>query len=425
MIHFLIMGRISMLSLAIAVAISGTIMRAVSTLNESRFKPQYFTRKRKMPFEKMLKFLLSMHKTSTQSALHNFFESKGITMSQQALSKARSKFDHTPFSKLFTSVRDAFYGKEYLDTLHKYYDKFIIAIDGSETCLPNIPLLLEKFGGTGAKSSSPTARMSIAYDVLNDFIVDANFTPLNVSERTHAKNHIEAVEKIIDLKNAIFIMDRGYASREFIEQLSEKSYYLFRLRTKFNAEIDKLPLGSHIITLYKNVTVRVVKFILPSGETETLLTNLFDLDETSFKDLYFKRWRIEVKYDVVKNKLEMPCFGGFTENIIMQDFWISMYLANMAAIAKNEADEKIREQRKDKDNMFEYQANVNTLIGSLRDKLADAVFSRNPMQRIRKLERIITEIQKSVVPIRPDDTSTPRYNYTRNSSHHHNKKHNL
>ena len=110
-------------------------------------------------------------------------------MSQQALSKARSKFDHSPFLKLFNGVRDAFYGAEYLPTLRKFHDKFLVAIDGSETPLPNLPALLEKFGGTGAKASSPTARMSIAYDVLNDFIIDAAFSPLTVSERDHAKDH--------------------------------------------------------------------------------------------------------------------------------------------------------------------------------------------------------------------------------------------
>ena len=102
-----------MLSFAMAVAISASIMRAVSTLNESRLKPQYFTRKRKLPFYALLKFLLSMHKTSTQSALGKFLERKGITMSQQALSKARSKFDHTPFLKLFDGIRNAFYSSEY------------------------------------------------------------------------------------------------------------------------------------------------------------------------------------------------------------------------------------------------------------------------------------------------------------------------
>jgi len=414
-----------MLSFAMAVAISASIMRAVSTLNESRLKPQYFTRKRKLPFYALLKFLLSMHKTSTQSALGNFLERKGITMSQQALSKARSKFDHTPFLKLFNGIRNAFYSSEYIDKLHKFNGKFLIAIDGSDTALPNLPSLLKKFGGTGSKASSPTARMSIAYDILNDFIMEANFSPLNVSERDHAQNHIEQVGKIIDLKDSVFIMDRGYASQELIELLSKKSLYLFRLRTKFSTEIDALSLGSHIITMYDDVKVRIVKFTLPSGEIETLLTNIFDLDESEFKDLYFRRWRIEVKYDVVKNKLEMPCFSGFSENVIMQDFWISMYLANMAAIAKNEADEKIKEQRLNKDNKYEYQANVNTLIGSMRDRLADAVFTRNPNQRQKKLERIILEIQKSVVPIRPDDGNTPRLENPRKVKYHHNKRSNL
>ena len=414
-----------MLSLAIAVAFSASIVRASSTLEESRFKPQYFTRKRILPFEDLLRYLLSMHKTSSQSALNKFLERRGMTMSQQALSKARSKFDHSPFLKLFNGVRDAFCGAEFLPTLRKFHDKFLVAIDGSETPLPNLPALLEKFGGTGAKASSPTARMSIAYDVLNDFIIDAAFSPLTVSERDHAKDHIENVGKIIDLKDTIFIMDRGYPSRELIELLSKKSYYLFRLRAKFSTGIGALPLGSHIITMYDDVNVRIVKFTLPSGEVETLMSNLFDLDESEFKDLYFKRWRIEVKYDVVKNKFELPCFGGFSENVIMQDFWISMYLANMAAIAKNEADVKIKEVREDKDNKHEYQANVNTLIGSLRDKLADAVFSRNPAHRQKKLERIMTEIQKSVVQISHDDGETPRYENTRKVKFHHNKRSNL
>ena len=101
-------------------------------------------------------------------------------MSQQALNKA------CRFLKLLTAVRDAFYDKKDLDSIRRYHGEFIIGIDGLETCLPNMPSLREKFGETGAKASSSTARMSIAYDVLNDFIMDAAFTPLTVSERIHA-----------------------------------------------------------------------------------------------------------------------------------------------------------------------------------------------------------------------------------------------
>ena len=412
------------ITLLMSIAISQTILNDFETLNESRFKPEYFTRSRKMPFNKLLHFLLSMYKTSTQAALNCFLRKDDITMSQQALSKARNKFDHSPFWKLFIGIRDAFYAPAYLPTLSKLHNKFVIAIDGSTAELPNMPELHKKYGGTGAKASSPTARMSIAYDVLNDFIMSADFTELSTGERELALIHIDEISRYLNLKDCMFIMDRGYASEELIRILSKKSSYLFRLKTKFNKAVDALPLGMHDITLYGDLAVRIVKFTLPSGEVETLLTNLFDVDESEFKALYFKRWPVEVKYDVVKNKLELPCFGGFSENIILQDFWITMYLANMVAIAKNEADAEIKKSRKGKNNKYEYQANVNTIIGSLREQLADAVFSP-PVSRMMKFNRIMSEIKRSVVPVRPDDGKTPRNKNSRNVKYHHNKKSNL
>ena len=88
----------------------------------------------------------------------------------------------------------------------------------------------------------------------------------------------------------------------------------------------------------------------------------------------------------MKNKLELPNFNGFTENIILQDFWISMYMLNIAAVAKHEADAKIQAERADKDNDYEYQANVNTIIGSLRNRFAEAVFSRCKYIRMMKFK---------------------------------------
>jgi len=424
MIHSLISRCIFVLTLLLATVITQTILEDYETLDESRFRPEYFTRSRKMPFCKLLRFLLSMYKTSTQAALNKFLRKDDITMSQQALSKARNKFDHTPFWKLFIGIRDAFYSKEYLTALSKMYDKFIIAIDGSDTELPNMPSLCEKYGGTGSKSSSPTARMSIAYDVLNDFIMSADFTEMSTGERELALIHIDEISRYMDLKSCLFIMDRGYASEELIKVLSKQSCYLFRLRRKFNKDIDSLPVGSHTVTLYGDIVARVVKFALPSGEIETLLTNMFDIDEADFKALYFKRWPVEVKFDIVKNKLELPCFAGCTENVILQDFWITMYLANMVAIARNEANTEIKESRQNKENKYEYQANVNTIIGSLREEFAEAVFS-SPIKRTLKINRIMNEIKRSVVPVRPDDGKTPRNTNSRKVKYHHNKISNL
>jgi hypothetical protein len=39
--------------------------------------------------------------------------------------------------------------------------------------------------------------------------------------------------------------------------------------------------------------VRVVKFELPGGEVETLITDLFELWEECFPKLYFMHWPVE------------------------------------------------------------------------------------------------------------------------------------
>ena len=198
-----------------------------------------------------------------------------------------------------------------------------------------------------------------------------------------------------------------------------------RLKTKFNKEIDALGLGSHIITPYdRNQPIRVVKIKLDSGEIETLITNLFDLDEADFKDLYFKRWSVETKYDIVKNKLELPNFTGFSPNVIYQDFWISMYMLNVAAIAKYESDMLIKEERLHKSNKYQYQTNVNNLIGTLRSKFANAVFFATEEERNKIIQDIIQKIKRAVVPI-DRDRSKVRRGKIRTAKFHHNRKSNL
>ena len=51
--------------------------------------------------------------------------------------------------------------------------------------------------------------------------------------------------------------------------------------------------------------LRAVRIPLESGDEELLITNLLDksFDIPTFKELYFKRWSIETKYDVLKNKI--------------------------------------------------------------------------------------------------------------------------
>ena len=392
------------------------------TLEEARTEGRYFTRSRKMPFARLLEYLLHGSKGATQSVLNEFFQGleEGIHMTQQALSKARSHFDHSPFLKAFYEVVNAEYNLSNDANLPRRYGYKFLAIDGSIIPLPNLPELKKLFG---AVKGSPSARVDIALDVLNDRIVEAEFGPLSGDERSMAKEHIRKLKERIVMEDTVLLFDRGYPSKEMIKVILEAgAHFIMRVKRKFNADIDAAPMGSSVVDL-DGMRVRVVKFTLPSGQAETLITDLFDMEESLFQELYFLRWGVEEKYDVVKNKLELPNFTGRSANILYQDFWISMLLANVAAIAKTEADGKVQEKRDGKENKYQYQTNVNNAIASLRNRFADAVFCPDPALRAARVDAIIQEIAKSVVPIRPDRNVSRKK--ARKAKYHHNKKSNV
>lgn len=409
--------------LVLYAAILAAVFQDSRVLEEARLSPRYFTRRRKMPFDMLLRYLLRGAKGSAQAELNDFFRELGdeIHMTQQALSKARSHFNHTPFMKAFYAAVNAEYNLKRDSELLRRYGYKLIAIDGSVIALPNLPELRNLFG---EMNGSPSARASIALDVLGDWIVEAEFEALSFDERTLAMRHIHKLAGQIQMEDTVFIFDRGYASKDMIKAvLDVKAHFLMRVKRNFNADIDAAPMGSSFVTLENGIRVRVIKFALASGEIETLITDLFDLDESVFKELYFLRWPVEIKFDIVKNKLELPNFTGFSENILRQDFWISMVLANAVSVAKSEADETIKNEREEKENRYEYQANVNNIIASMRHRFADAVFCPNPVLRMIRINKILQEIASSVVPKRPDRAVTRKS--ARKTKYHHNKKYNV
>ena len=74
-----------MLSLIECTNISEKVFLDPKTLEEFRLKPQFFTRNRELPFPRVLKYLISFRKGTTQNALDDFFATEGIkkSVSQQ------------------------------------------------------------------------------------------------------------------------------------------------------------------------------------------------------------------------------------------------------------------------------------------------------------------------------------------------------
>ena len=398
-------------------------------LDSARHRPQDFTRERKMPFKTLVLFMLNRAKNSLQTCLDRFFElveQEDVHMTQQSFSEARQKIKWEAFQDLFKTIIDHIYTGFYR-TWHGYR---VSAVDGSKMQIPDDRTLRDHFGTTGEGGSAATAQASALYDVFNNVLMDAQMEPLATGERELASRHIDALCGMPSFGKELMLFDRGYASFDLIETLKSRNIrFLMRVRRKFSLDIDRLGEGDHRVTLKKrgceDICVRVVKFALPSGEDEALITDIADkrMVIKAFKWLYFKRWPIETKYDEIKNKLEVENFSGRTVNAVMQDFFITMYMSNIVAIACREAQADVDKAREQKMNKYAYHVNVNHAIGTLKDRFILAMLETNPWLRGRKAERILLLLAEHVVPTRPD-RSIPRNPTPRKAKFRHNRKSN-
>lgn len=405
-------------------------------LSKARRRKGAFSRNNgKLPYWTMMKLLLSNVKSTISATLDKFFTElskiSGIPIedvpscSQQAFSKARSGVDHTIFKECFERVLDYLCAPESHDYAKRFGEIWklqIIAIDGSRIPLPNRKNLLLKYGGIGRESASPTALASIAFDVLNDRVLEAEFEPLSVDERTLAMRHMQNIEakNRVDLTRAMFVFDRGYASRDMITYFHKTlhSRYLFRLRNKFSVYIDSLPVPkdedeiiNHVFDLYPGIRVRVLRFYLPSGILETLITNDFNQSSESFKELYFLRWPCEEEYRLIKIKVGLNCFRGYSENSVLQEYWISILLTNIANVIKREMDGIIQyhTEHDGKLKKHKYKTNMNELVGELSRHLPDLMDADSRHERMGIIKHIYNFlIQHRVVDKKGCGESNPR-----------------
>lgn len=415
-------------------------------LDRARNRKGAFTRNcGKLPYWTLVKLLLKNVKKSISASLDEFFNelrlasgaslSDTIKCSQQAFSKARSGINHSIFKKCFDRVLDFLCSKDSLDFHARFMGVWglqIIAVDGSKIPLPNRKALLEKYGSIGRGSSSPAAIASVAYDVLNNRVLDAQLEPVSVDERTLAIRHMENIKSKArtNLLYTMFVFDRGYASKNLISFIEDTIHagYLFRVRSKFNTDIDALPAPSDKNGISDNIFIldgrkmRVIKFYLPSGVLETLITNDFNLDKEKFRQCYFLRWPVEENYRLIKEKIGLTNFRGYSENSVLQEFWIAMLLANLTLAIKRETDGIIDSTINQEVNRHRYQTNTNELVGYLSRHFGEYMDAETPAQKLGVIRCIFDfAISHRVQDKKGSGESSPR-TVPRNVKHHYNNK---
>jgi hypothetical protein len=88
------------------------------------------------------------------------------------------------------------------------------------------------------------------------------------------------------------------------------------------------------------------------------------------------------------------------ENSIRQDFWATILAATMILVLEEDVDEVVHKEREGKDNKWEYQVNVNKLIGIMRDDPIHAFTARSKLVLMYRMNRIVRDEKRITYPFR-------------------------
>jgi hypothetical protein len=270
-------------------------------INKHRIRPSHFTRNTaKLTFDKLITYLLSLPRQSAQIALNNHIKQKGynFTMEKQSLFEARKKLSHTAFIDLNNNHFLQNYAYQNNNDFKTFHNLRIIAVDGS---IFDIPPGSKEFGTLKTpRHPSPKARTVAFVDILNQYIIRAQLQPCGSGETNITKQMFHQYWQTNQKNNKIkdlFLFDRGFFSRTIAQNLYDNhAYFLFRVHSHSLREIQTANKPDQVIVRCEkakpDLVLRVINYVLPTGEVERLVTNIFDplFTVEVFGELYRLRW---------------------------------------------------------------------------------------------------------------------------------------
>lgn len=376
-------------------------------LHRSVMRRADFSRRRKLGFTDYVHLIVQNMKTSLQTGLNDFIKARKndeIEYSKQAFSKGRQRIRPEAFQELYQAVVSKFYEKAEVCSWKGYQ---LFGIDGTRLNLPCTEELAQLYGAQVSQGAPQVqALVSCVYDLLNGIIVDTRFAHCKSSERDAAKDMITSFQ-LAQVENPVFIMDRGYPSAELIDAIMNAGHKFIMRCPKGFLRGMKLPetdntLEHKFSKLKHSLKIRVVKIQLSSEETQCLITNILDSQITpdDFKWAYQKRWGIETKYSDVKNKLQIECFTGYSPVAVLQDFYATMFLANLAGVLEYDLHEEIEAAHFSPENLHIYKMNITMAISELKKSVVDMLATTSRIRRECLYIKMASRLQKAVVPER-------------------------
>jgi len=392
-----------------------------------------FTRIRKMTLFLLIMTILE-RKGRTLSMEIRHFQKVGLLMekiSKVAYLKQRQKLNPLALLNLCQFHNRRLYDHDEMKMLKGY---LLLAVDGSNINIPTTKETLEKYGSSSRIGTKPQASMGLSclYDCINKTVLTCSINRVKFNEAIEAEKHHAELPSLVGDKKSILTLDRGYpslpllfrlnnAGQKFVIRLASNDFKQEQADAKTNDEIVNIKVTNSRLNHYKGtddydmmasagfIALRMVKFTLPSGDTECLLTNLseeeFSTDEII--QIYRLRWCIETAFDTLKNKLCIENFTGTKPDLLEQDIYASIYICNLAsdmiADAQAELDydqeQKAQQGKPSKHNMV---INCAFAIGILKDMLINAILAKSAEDKEKLFRQMIEEAKSEVLPVRPN-----------------------
>ena len=358
------------------------LMEAISQLYEvswmfAKDPGRDFTRKRKLPFDKVISFLLAMEGGSLTTEMLRFFGCSSDIASSSAFVQQRGKIHPSAFSSLF----DLFVQKTHIDQCYKGFH--LLAADGSDIQIPTNPNDPDSyFPAKEGQSAYNLLHLDAMYDLLRHTYTDAVL--LGQRKANERSSLCDMVDRSA-LQSVLVIADRGYEGFNLMAHIQEKRWsFLIRIQdilssrgiaagldlpecdefdlfvdlnltTKQTNEVKKLckdrnhyrfipatnsfdylPRKNYKSnpTVFYRLPFRIVRFQIADGIFETVVTNL-DRDAfpaSELKQLYNMRWGIETSFRELKYTVGLLHFHAKKVEYIYQEVFARLIMYNFAEL---------------------------------------------------------------------------------------------
>ncbi|MCA1626770.1 MAG: IS4 family transposase [Acidobacteria bacterium] len=343
-----------------------------------------FSRQPHLSLPRVATLILRGHKVSQQNALHKFFRELGEpdrTLTASAYCQARQKLAPALFVQLNEATVAEFTTLSQADgTWQTWHGHRLLGADGTKLNLPDTQALRATYSVVGNQHGVAGQVVQglalVLYDLLHDLGVAAHLGPL-AHEPTVVRQQLCAATRAGD----VLVLDGNFTDYALIAwAIAQRRHLLIRCpRQAFGVVTDfwESPATDQVVTLHvstkaatracvkaedfpQSVSVRLLKFSLPAGETEVLLTTLCDqaaYPASEFYQVYGWRWRQETYYDRVKNIFEVERFSGRSPRAIAQDFFGVLFLATLESTLAQSAQAALNERARRRRTRINPQVN--------------------------------------------------------------------